>query len=121
MSDINQVILSGRLTRDPEVFKAGEATKVSFGLATNRRWKDQEYTTFTECVVWGKTGEFVKEYFEKGKPMWIVGRLDTRSWKGTDGRQQKKQEINVSSCGFMGPKDAQVAQPQRSQHAETAF
>lgn len=99
MSDLNKVMVIGRLTRDPESRNIPTGQLVSsFSLATNRTWKDQsgskqEKTEFHNVVAWGKLAEICKQYLNKGKKVFIEGRLQTRSWDDQNGQKKYKTEI----------------------------
>ena len=97
--NLNKVFLIGNLTRDPELrnLPSGAAV-VSFGLATNRVWKDkqgekQEDAQFHNIVVFGRQAEIVNQYLTKGSLVLIEGRIQTRSWDGKDGSKQYRTEI----------------------------
>lgn len=95
--NFNQVVLGGNLTRDPEVRYTPSGTAcVKFGLAINRRWKDekgetQERVAFVDVTIWGKRGEAFAKYHRKGAPAFVVGRLDLEAWidKATGDKRQK--------------------------------
>lgn len=102
--NLNQANIIGRVTRDPEikVLPAG-AYIASFGLATNRTWKDkagakQEATEFHNIVVFGLLAEkVVAPYVKKGQEIFVSGRLQTRTWDDTDsGKKMYRTEIVVS-------------------------
>lgn len=104
---INKVSLYGNLTRDPEVKALPGGTQVvSFGLATNRTFKNkegqqQEQTEFHNIVAFGRTAEVMGQYLKKGRPAYIEGRIQTRSWE-KDGVKQYRTEIVVDTFQF-GP------------------
>lgn len=107
---INKVTLYGNLTRDPEL-KAlpGGQQVASFGLATNRSFKNkegqqQEQTEFHNIVAFGRTAEVMGQYLKKGRPAYIEGRIQTRSWD-KDGVKQYRTEIVVDTFQF-GPQAA---------------
>ncbi len=107
---LNKVTLYGNLTRDPEV-KAlpGGQQVASFGLATNRSFKNkegqqQEQTEFHNIVAFGRTAEVMGQYLKKGRPAYIEGRIQTRSWD-KDGQKQYRTEIVVDTFQF-GPQAA---------------
>lgn len=111
MSDFNRVILLGRLTRDPELryTPAGQAV-CNIGLAIGREWKakdgeKQKETTFLRIVVWGKTGESCGSYLKKGREVLIEGRLQSRSWEGTDGKKNSAVEVVADNVQFLGGRD----------------
>ncbi len=102
---LNKVLLYGNLTRDPEL-KAlpGGQQVASFGLATNRSFKNkegaqQEQTEFHNIVSFGRTAEVMGQYLKKGRPIYIEGRIQTRSWD-KDGVKQYRTEIVVDTFQF---------------------
>ena len=106
---LNKVQVAGNLTRDPELKALPSGSQVtSFGVATNRVWKDkngekQEQTEFHNCTAFGKTAETIAKYFTKGKPIYVEGRLQTRSWD-KDGVKHYRTEIVVDNFQFLGDK-----------------
>ena len=105
---LNKVFLYGNLTRDPELRAMPTGNNVvNFGLATNRVYKDkngakQENTEFHNIVSFGKQAEILAQYLKKGNPVFIEGRLQTRSWDA-EGTKKYRTEIIVDSFLF-GPK-----------------
>lgn len=103
----NKVILMGNLTRDPETRQTPNGQSVTnFSLAVNRTWKGQDGSTqeqvsFIDCVAWGKTGEVIAQYMQKGRPILVEGRLDQRSWE-QDGQKRSKVEVIVDTFNFVG-------------------
>ena len=106
---LNKVFLFGNLTRDPELKSLPSGSKVaSFALATNRVWKDQsgtrqESTDFHNIVVFGRQAETASQYLKKGGSVFIEGRIQTRSWEGTDGKKNYRTEIVADRVQF-GPR-----------------
>ncbi len=106
---LNKVLLYGNMTKDPEVRALPSGIKVaSFSLATNRTYKDkngvkQEKTDFHNVVVFGKQAELIEQYMHKGNPLFVEGRIETRSWDGQDGKKNYRTEIIVENFQF-GPK-----------------
>lgn len=104
---LNKAFLYGNLTRDPEVKALPSGAQVaSFGLATNRTYKDrdgnkQESTEFHNIVVFGKLAEIIGQYAKKGRPLFVEGRIQTRTWE-TDGKKNYRTEIVVDNFQF-GP------------------
>lgn len=97
---MNKIMLIGRLTRDPELkYLPNTGTAVStFTLAVDRptaKDKEQE-ADFIQCVAWGKTAEFVANYFKKGGLSFVEGRLQIRSYE-KDGEKKYVTEVIVSS------------------------
>ncbi len=105
---INKVILVGNLTKDPELKALPSGVKVaSFGIATNRTWKDQsgkkqEQVEYHNIVSFGKPAELISQYMKKGNSIYVEGRLQTRSWDSEQGKKYRT-EILVENFQF-GPK-----------------
>lgn len=103
----NKVILMGNLTRDPEVRSTPNGQSVAnFTLAVNRTWRgadgsNQESVSYIDCVAWGKTGEVIAQYLQKGRALLVSGRLDQRSWE-QDGQKRSKIEVIVEDFNFVG-------------------
>jgi single-strand DNA-binding protein len=98
--DLNKVMLIGNTTRDPELRSTPSGQSVaSFGLATNRAWKDQNSgerkssAEFHNIVAWGKLAEICGQYLRKGSKVYVEGRLQTRSWQGQDGNKRYSTEV----------------------------
>ena len=109
--NLNRVLLIGRLTNNIEsrTLPSGQ-TVVSFGLATNRVWKDkggnkQETAEFHNIVAFGKLAEICATYLKKGQLVFAEGRIQTRSWQGQDGTKKYRTEIIMQNMQ-MGPKAA---------------
>ncbi len=106
---INKVTIYGNLTRDPELKALPSGSQVAeFGVATNRVYKDKEgnkkeEVDFHNIVSFGKTAEVIAKYLKKGRPIFIEGRIRTRSWEAKDGSGKRyKTEIVLESFQF-GP------------------
>lgn len=103
----NQVILMGNLTRDPELRNTPSGQSVcSFSLALNRQWKGQDGQTqeavdYIDVVAWSGLGERVAQYCQKGKPVLVNGRLQSRSWE-QDGQKRSKVEVLAQDVTFLG-------------------
>lgn len=102
---LNKVMLYGNLTRDPELkaLPSGQNV-VNFAIATNRTYKDkngakQEQAEFHNVVAFGRTAEVIAQYMKKGRPMFVEGRIQTRSWE-KDGAKQYRTEIIVGNFQF---------------------
>lgn len=96
---LNKASIIGNLTRDPEMRQTNSGQNVaSFAVATNRSWKDnngqkQEQVEYHNVVAWGKLAEICGQYLQKGKKVFIEGRLQTRDWEGKDGVRRYRTEI----------------------------
>ena len=105
MASFNKVILLGNLTRDPEVRYTPKGTAVTeLGMAVNRVYtaengEKREETTFVDVTLWGRTAEIAGEYLQKGRPVFIEGRLQLDTW---DDKQsgQKRSKLKVVGEGL---------------------
>ncbi len=116
--NLNKVFLIGNLTRDPEFKTLPSGTAVaSFGVATNRTWKDkngskQEEVQFHNVVFFGRQAEVASQYLKKGSSVFVEGRLNTRSWEAADGTKRNRTEI-VGERMQLGPRRTGVQAEQR--------
>ena len=98
---MNIVILTGRMTKDAETKTLSTGSTItSFTLAVERGGKSKE-TDFIDCKAWGKTGDFVSQYFSKGKPITVVGKIQTRTYEAQDGSKRKVVDVLVDSVEFV--------------------
>jgi single-strand DNA-binding protein len=108
MASLNKVLLIGNLTRPPELRYTPSGTAVAdLRLAVNRAYTTQggerrEDTCFLTVVVWGKQAESCGEYLDKGSPILIEGRLQTRDWETKDGQKRNVVEVVAERVQFMG-------------------
>ena len=108
MANFNKVILAGNLTRDPQLSYTPSQTAVcEFGMAVNRRYRSgdgqqREDTCFVDCQAWGKTGEIINQYMNKGKPLLVEGRLTYDSWEAKDGSKRSRLRVTVENFQFLG-------------------
>lgn len=125
MASVNKVILIGNLGKEPDVrfMPNGEAV-CNFSIATTESWKDkngqkQEKTEWHNVVLYRKLAEIAGEYLEKGKPVYIEGRLQTREWE-KDGVKRYSTEIIGSSMQMLGSRSQtdDVHAPRTSGKAE---
>ena len=103
---LNKVMLIGNLGKDAETQFLPSGTAVTeFGLATTRRWKDQQSGEWREETDWHNVkmwrGENVAKYLLKGTQVYVEGRLQTRSWEGQDGQKRYRTEVVADSGGLM--------------------
>lgn len=104
---LNKAFLYGNLTRDPELRALPSGQQVaSFGIATNRTFRNkegqqQDQTEFHNIVAFGRQAEVIGQYLKKGRPVFIEGRIQTRSWE-SEGRKNYRTEIVVDNFQF-GP------------------
>ena len=117
---INRVIITGNLTRDPELRHTNGGTAVcSLRVAVNTRRKDQstgewvDKPNYFDVTVWGQQGENCAQYLAKGRPVAVDGRLEWREWEGENGQKRQAIDIIADSVQFLGSRDA----PQQSNGA----
>ncbi|MBT3200091.1 MAG: single-stranded DNA-binding protein [Phycisphaerales bacterium] len=107
MPNYNKVILAGNMTRDPQLsYTPAQKPVVDFGMAINRKWRGQdgqqhEETCFVDCRAFARTAEVINQYFSKGRPILVEGRLHFSSWE-KDGRKHSKLRVTVDSFEFLG-------------------
>lgn len=98
---INKVVLMGRLVKDPELRYTGSGTAVTnFTVAVDDGFGENRTTSFINCVAWSKSAEFVCNYFTKGKMIIVIGRIQTRTWDGQDGKKNYITEVVASEVSF---------------------
>ena len=106
---LNQIVIMGRLTRDPELRRTASGTAVaSFTLAVDRDFsgKDggEKETDFIDCVAWRNTGEFVSKYFSKGRMAVVSGRVQIRNWTDKEGNKRRTAEVIADNVYFADSK-----------------
>lgn len=112
-SNVNVVVITGNLTRDPELRHTGGGTAVcELRVAVNSRrksgqtgeWEDKP--NYFDVVVWGAQGENCANYLSKGRPVAVEGRLDWSEWEAKDGSgKRQKVQIVANSVQFLGSRD----------------
>ena len=119
---MNQVVLSGRLTRDPSDGFTAEVVK--FNVAVPRKYRKGDYTAdFINCTAFGKTGEIVKQYFHKGSRIALTGRISTGHYENKEGKTVYTWEVIAESVEFVDTKKEEEGQQQEWQDTteEPAF
>lgn len=105
---MNRAILMGRLVRNPDLKQTQNGTDVtSFTLAVDRRFKSQSgerQTDFIPCVAWGKTAQFVTQYFAQGQRMLVMGSIQPRQWQDAEGNKRTTTEVVVEEVYFADSK-----------------
>jgi single-strand DNA-binding protein len=107
-TNINSVVVTGNLTRDPELRSTPSGTPVcKLRVAVNSRRKDQsgqwvDKPNYFDVTVWGAQGENCANYLSKGRPVAVQGRLDWREWEAQDGSKRQAIEIIADSVQFLG-------------------
>ena len=107
MSDINVVVLTGRLTADPELAQVGENSVANFAIAVHDFKGGEEYTNFFDLSAWGKLAETVNTYLTKGRWVTIRGKLRHETWE-KDGQKRRRIRVLVQDLQMLpvGPKEA---------------
>src|SRR3989338_476178 len=107
-ASLNRVLLIGNLTRDPELryIPSGQAV-TTFTVAVNRTYmantgEKKEEVSFIRIVVWAKRAEVCHEYLRKGSPVFVEGRLQSRSWDAPDGTKRSTIEVIAQNVQFLG-------------------
>ena len=111
-TNINRVIITGNLTRDPELRSLPSGMSVcSLRIASNTRRKDGpsgewvDKPNYFSVTVWGAQGENCSRFLSKGRPVAIDGRLEWREWQGQDGAKRESVEIVADAVQFLGGRD----------------
>ena len=110
-TNINRVVLTGNLTRDPELRTTPSGTSVcGLRVACNTRRKDAsgqwvDKPNYFDVTVWGAQGENCARFLEKGRPVAVAGRLDWREYQDKDGNKREAIEIVADRVQFLGSRD----------------
>ncbi|MFC1658471.1 single-stranded DNA-binding protein [Candidatus Omnitrophota bacterium] len=108
MANYNKVILMGNLTRDPELRYIPSGTAVvNLRLAVNRRFRDRsgeqrDEVCFVTAVVWDKQAELCNQYLQKGRPVFVEGRLQSRTFEDASGNKRNVLEVRAERVQFLG-------------------
>jgi single-strand DNA-binding protein len=111
-TNLNRVVVTGNLTRDPELRALPSGTSVcSMRIAVNTRRKDPstgewaDKPNYFDVTVWGAQGENCATYLQKGRPVAIDGRLEWREWQDAQGNKRQAVDIIADSVQFLGSRD----------------
>jgi len=103
MASVNKVILVGGLTAAPELKYTQNQTAVcNFSVATSEKYNDKEQVEYHRVVCWNKTAENCSKYLDKGRQVYIEGRLQTRSWEDKEGQKRYTTEVVAQTVQFLG-------------------
>ena len=107
--NVNTLIIGGRLTRDPSLrYLPSQNAVVEFGVAVNRKWRtnegeDKEEVTYIDVTMFGKRAEVVNQHFQKGKDIFLQGRVAYESWEDkSTGQKRSKLKMVADSFEFVG-------------------
>ena len=115
MANFNKVLLIGNLTKDPELRFTPQGTAVvNLRMAVNRKYKDknQEWkdeVCFITVVAWDKQAETCNQYLHKGSPLFVEGRLQSRSWEDNTGAKRNVIEVRAERVQFLGSPQGQAS------------
>ena len=105
---MNNVILTGRITRDPELrYTQAGVPSVNFSIAVDRQFKDamgNRQADFINCVAWRNQADFISRYIRKGYMLCVQGRLQSRSYQGQDNQTHYVTEVVCESVENMTPR-----------------
>lgn len=102
---INNVVLMGRLTADPEIRQTGTGKSVAnFTIAVDK-FKREDGADFINCVAWETTATFISKFFQKGSMIAVVGSIQTRKYEDKDGNKRTAFEVVVREASFCGGKN----------------
>ncbi len=110
---MNKTIQMGHLVRDPEFKTTTNGNNIcTFTLANNYEYKDYKETLFLNCTAFGKTGETIAKFFNKGSKIIVEGRLKTESWEKEG---QKRSQITMTVERFYFPESKKAEKPNENQ------
>lgn len=117
MVSVNCVFLAGNLTKDPELRYTPQGTPViTLRLAVNTMYKDKngeakKDTCFVNVVAWGQSAELCNQYLSKGSPVFIEGRLQSRSWQDATGKNKSVIEVRAQRIQFLSAPSRESTSP----------
>ena len=120
MANLNKVLLMGNLTRDPELRYAPSGTAVTtFTIAMSRSFNStngdkKEDVCYVRIVCWAKLAQICSEYLFKGRPVFVEGRLQSRSWQAPDGTKRNTMEVIAQNVQFLGKGKTQSSDQRQS-------
>lgn len=125
MANFNKVLLMGNLTKDPELRYTPQGTAVvNLRLAVNRKFRDRnqelkEDVCFITIVAWDKQAEVCNQYLQKGSPVFVEGRLQSRSWEDNTGQKRSVIEVRAERVQFLSKAPAKTEEPIQMEPSET--
>ena len=112
MPGLNKVMIIGNLGKDPEMrFTANGSSVATFSVAVSRQvpsgdGERREETEWFSVVAWNKLAELCNQYLQKGRKVYVEGRLQTRSWDAQDGTKKYRTEVIAQEVQFLDSRDA---------------
>ena len=125
MASLNKVLLIGNMAADPELKQTTSGISVcSFSIAVNRKFakEGEQSCDFITIQTWRQTAEFVAKYFKKGKPIFVWGQLQVRTWTDNQGNKRYATEVVAEDVSFVGNNESSTeAKPQPSTYTPSAY
>ena len=122
---LNQVVLQGRLTADPQLNQNGQTSALHFTLASDRSFKNKDGnrdTDFIRCTAFGKSAENMANFFQKGQLVIVYGRWQTGSYQDNSGNRVYTNELVVRGFEFdNNPKQSNQQQPQQQAQPQPTY
>lgn len=123
---VNKAIIIGNLGRDPELkYTQSGAAVCNLNIATSEKFKSgeewQERTEWHRVTVWGRQAENCEKYLEKGRQVYVEGRIQTREWEDKDGNTRHTTEIVANSVQFLKGSNASQGSPPQSESFDQSF
>lgn len=110
---MNNIVIKGRLTADPEMRKTTNGVPVvNFTVAVGRTFNREE-TDFFRCAAWRSTAEFVHEHFKKGQEILLSGEMRCDVWEDDDGEKHSSWAVQVTNVEFCGSKPQSADKPNK--------
>ncbi len=119
---INRTVLVGRITKDPELKKTNTGKSVvSFTIAVNRRFGEQDQADFINCVAWNQQADFLANYIPKGSLLGVEGRIQSRSYEDNTGKRVYVTEVVVENVQALESRAQRQESQQRSSSIEPTY
>ena len=103
MASMSNYVCSGNLTKDPELKAVGNSKVLNFAVAVTTGFGEKVDTHYVDCSLWGKRGETIAQYLDKGSSVVVSGELKARSYEGKNGKGMSL-DLQVSDLSFNSPK-----------------
>ena len=122
MSSVNKAILVGRIGNLKDLAYTGANTAVKeFSMATSKKIKGDERTTWHNVVLWGKAAEALDQYLTKGKMVYVEGEIDNQTYEKKDGTKGYISKINSFSIQLLSGNDKQDEKQQEQDRKDSSF
>lgn len=105
MSSVNKAILVGNVGKDITTREVGDAKVATFTLATSKKYKDNEKTTWHNIVMWRGLAEIAEKYVKKGSKIYIEGEIENREYEDKDGNKRYVSEIVANNMQMLDSRD----------------